>query len=41
LGAYIRYFNVGAIVPVTDDLQNLNTANYRNYLGADVLKAGK
>jgi len=41
LGAYIRFYNVGAIVPVTADPKNLNRVNYGNYLGADVLKAGK
>jgi hypothetical protein len=41
LGAYINFFNVGAIVPVTADPKNLNTINYGIYLGADVLKAGK
>jgi len=41
LGAYINFFNVGAIVPVTADPKNLNTVNYGVYLGADVLRAGK
>lgn len=41
LGAYINFFNVGAIVPVAADPKNLNTVNYGVYLGADVLKAGK